>query len=121
MIMLPPTWPKWLKIGISITVSLIGLVGSVAGGMWAIDAKYAPREIMTSKFELVAMTQKALLDKVTLGEIRSWLVFWQMQVEIFTGITAKNPNDTEARDQLNRALRERTKWQNKLNQHVEGD
>jgi len=119
--MQPSTWPKWLKIGLSITVSLVGLVGSVAGGMWAIDVKYAPREIMSNKFELVAMTQKALLNKVTLGEIRSWLVFWQMQVEIYTRITAKDPGDADARDQLNRAVRERTKWQNKLNSHVDGD
>jgi hypothetical protein len=119
--MKPSLWPKWLKVGLGIMIPLVGVVGSVAGGMWALDERYEPRKELRFEFQTIAMTQKALLNKVTLGEIRSWLVFWQLQVELYTRISAKNPGDVDARDQLNRALRERQKWQDKLNAHVDGD
>ena len=118
--MQPSTWPKWVKIGLGIAIPVVGLVGSVAAGMWALDERYEPRKELVLEFQTIAMTQKALLNKVTLSEIRSWLVFWQLQVELYTRITATNPGDVDARDQLKRAKRERQKWQDKLDAHVDG-
>jgi hypothetical protein len=88
--MTPSAWPKWVKIGLGIAIPIVGLVSTVAGAMWALDERYESRKELAFEFKQIATTQQMIQNKISLSEIRSWLVFWQLQVELYTG--SRGPN-----------------------------
>jgi hypothetical protein len=96
-----------------ISAVILGISG-LLGAAWAIDDRYATREVTTLWISDLQkqMIQIQKTQQTSAAQQQLW--YWQQQVEQLTGYCARNPGDQPARIRLNDAKRQRDYWQREV-------
>ena len=95
-------------------VSIILGISALLGAAWAIDERYATREVT----ELwISDLQKQMIQiqkgqQTSAAQQQLW--YWQQQVEVLTAHCARNPTDNYAKSRLTEAKRQRDYWQREV-------
>lgn len=95
-------------------VTVIGGILALLGGAWAIDERYATREVTTLWISDLQkqMIQIQKTQQTSAAQQQLW--YWQQQVEQLTAESARDPNNTHKSGQLTDAKNQRDYWQREV-------
>ena len=104
----------------------LGAIASLFAAAYAFDARYMPREVTEVKIEtLKSDTEKLIADIQTnqlliqknarIQNAQQWLWYWQQQVQHLERVCGSQPNNQNARYQLQHAKAQRDRWHQEVN------
>lgn len=99
-----------IKQVVSVILGILALLGAA----WAIDERYAPREVTALWISDLQKQMIQIQRNNQLTAAQNQLYYWQRQVESLTDRCARAPADQYCRQNLNEAKRQRDFWQREV-------
>ena len=95
--------------------AILGLIGLVVGGSYALDKRYTPREVTKFHIADLQRNQMQIQRNIQIQSAQQWLFYWQTQVNRWTQQCIQYPYNESFKHQLNEAKRQRDIWQRETN------